>query len=435
VIALLAKDARLLLRNRALLVALLLNPLLLAGVLGAAFQAPPTRLDVAVWSADPDAAPLVAATRAYATVHPATSADDAVGRVRRGEADAALLVPPGFVADLSRLGSNATLRVVVDESDPVRASIARSAVVGGLDAYLQSIVRQKIAQVESLLNLTLHGGTQTIGGVPFTVLGLENARAELMDARTRLTDGSAEAREVDDVVGFLGFAEGFLGDSDVYLTTTAVPLDVQVSGLAHADTRLVSVALPGALVLSLFWTGALAAALLAARERETGVARRLVAAPTPRLLPPASKAIVALLAALLPAALLLALGAAALGADVRDPAATLVVLALASLAAASLGALCAALARASAAAALLAVLVLVPMLLLGGLFYPVAYMPPAAQAVASVLPLTLATDALRGAMLRGATWLELAPDLAGLAAFALAAALLAALASRGRTVP
>src|SRR5439155_9583381 len=48
----LGKDARLLLRNRALLVALLAYPFLLAIVLGAAFQSPPARLSLAVVDED-----------------------------------------------------------------------------------------------------------------------------------------------------------------------------------------------------------------------------------------------------------------------------------------------------------------------------------------------------------------------------------------------
>ena len=442
ILTLLRKDARILLRNRALLVALILYPLLLAGVLGVAFRDPPVHLDLAVFNGDAlgasieaggkklDSGSLLSSTSSFATLHIVTSEQAATAMVRRGDVDAALLVPEGFIGDLTRLGSSASLRVIVDESDPVRAGIARSAVIGGIDAFVKEIVARKIADVEVLLNLTVHGGTTQIAFVSFDVLGIEKARADLADVRAKLDPKSTEAQEVGDVISFLDFAGGVLGNSEVYLTTTAVPLEVQTSGLAHADTRLVSVALPGALILGVFWTGALSAALLAARERETGVARRLAAAHAMPLLAPASKATIALLAALVPAAFLLAIGLFFLGADVRDPALTLGVLALASLAAASLGALCASIARASAAATLLAVLALVPMLLLGGLFFPVAYMPASAQVIARALPLTMATDALRGAMLRGSALDELIASVAGLAAFMIVATVAAGLLNR-----
>ena len=79
----------------------------------------------------------------------------------------------------------------------------------------------------------------------------------------------------------------------------------------------------------------------------------------------------------------------------------------------------AALARNSGGAALIAVLALVPMLLMGGLFYPIAYMPAGARVVASILPVTLATDALRDAMLRASPLAELALPLLGLLATAI----------------
>ena len=429
-LALLAKDARLLLRNRALLVALVLYPLLLAGTLAAAFQEPPSTLDLAVFNGDEggsavelggerlDSTTLVAHASAYARVRNYPSEDAAIAAVRRGDADAALLIPTGFVERLSTLGGNATLRIVVDESDPVRAGVARSAVTGGVDAFLRMMVQRKVADVEALLNLTVTGGTTRFLFVEVDVMGIDRARAALDEVHRTLNPQSAEARKVSDVIAFLDFARGVLGNAGSILTTTALPVDTQAEGLRATQTPLSAVALPGAVVLGVFWTGALAAAILAARERETGVHRRLAAAPGARWRSSASKVIAAVLAALLPALLLLGLALAVAQAVVADWPMTLVVLLAASLAAAALGVLAAALARGSSAATLLAVLLLVPMLLLGGLFYPVAYMPPAARAVARVLPVTTATDALRGAMLRGSAWSEVALPLAGLVAFA-----------------
>lgn len=432
---LLAKDARLLLRNRAVLVALLLYPLLLAGTLAAAFQEPPATLDLAVFNGDAggqaievggerlDSATLVAYASSYARVRNVSSEAEAVAAVRRGEVDAALVIPPGFVGEMSRLGGSATLRVVVDESDPVRAGVARSAVTGGVDAFLRSVVERKVKDVEQLLDITVTGGTTRFLFLEVDVLGIDRARARLAEVRATLDDGSDEARKVDEVISFLDFARSVLRNAGSILTTTALPLDVETTGLAGSTTRLANVALPGALVLGVFWTGALAAALLVSRERETGVARRIAAAPGARLPSAASKAVAALLAALLPALALLLVAALAMGATVRAPTLALLALVLASLAAAALGALAAGLARGTSAATLIAVLLLVPMLLLGGLFYPVSYMPAFAQGVARALPVTNATDALRGAMLRGSTMKELALPLGLLMAFALVAAL------------
>ena len=428
----LVKDARLLLRNRALLVALMLYPVLLVAVLGAAFQTPPQRLDIALVNHDQGGALDVNGRRVTADAilssgnqfaHVKRVDSDAAGLrlLRNGEVDAVVIVPERFLNELATLGSNATLKLVVDESDPLHAGVARNAVQGVINAFLQEVVNEKIHAVEQLLNLTVSGGSTTVLGAQVDILGIKRAKDRLAQVLEGLSPNDPSRQKVADVIAFLDFAAGVLGNSELYLTSTALPLRVENSGLASQDTRITSVALPGAIVLGLFWTGALAAALLAARERESGAARRLAAAPGWRGWPLISKALVALLAALVPAAVALALGGAFLAATVADPALTLVVLLLGALAAGALGLLAAGLARASAGAALLAVLALLPMLLLGGLFFPVAFMPAPAQAVARLLPVTLATDALRGAMLRGNVALEIAPALFGLLAFALLA--------------
>lgn len=429
--ALLTKDARLVVRNRPLLAALLIYPFLLALVLGSAFQEPPQTLDLAVVDLDRTGqtvdvggtplgvADLLTTARDFANVRTPQTEEAGLKLLREGEVDAVLIVPAAFIADLSLLGQNATLRLVVDESDPVRAGVARSSVEGAVDAFIDAIVQKKIDDVVELLRLTAEGGETAALGIDVRILGLDGALSRLEEVRATHAPDSAEARKLQEVIGFLQFARMFLGDSERFLTTTAIPVQVRAEGLTSEPASLASIALPGALVLGVFWTGSLAAALLSARERETGAHRRLAAAPSSRAAQLASKALVALIVALVPAAIVLVLGVTLLGAIVADPLAATLALALAALAAAALGGLAAALARSTGGAALLAVLALVPMLLLGGLFYPISYMPAAAQAVARVLPVSLATDALRGAMLRDSPIGELALPLTGLLLVAL----------------
>lgn len=441
-LALVGKDARILARNRPLLVALLVYPFVLALVLGAAFQEPPSTLALVV--VDDDAGSvvevagenlttedLILAAEPFADIVRVETLDDAVGRLRRGEADAVLHIPRGFLGDLAALGTNATMRLVVDESDPIRAGVAENAVEGAVDSFIEVIIQKKIDDIGVLIETVIRGGNVQVGLLDVDLIGIDEATRRLEAVEDQLPPGSDERARVTEVIDFMFTTRLALGSADRFLTTTAIPLRVETEGLASADTSLAAIALPGAVVLGVFWTGSLAAALLVARERETGVARRLAASPAATWLQTASKTLVAVLAALVPAAALVALGVAAFGLRVGDPALAAVVLLLTSLAAAALGGLCAAIARATSGAALLAVLALLPMILLGGLFYPVAYMPAAAQAVSRLLPVTLATDALRGALLRGSSATELAFALGGLAAFTLlSAAAGAALAQR-----
>lgn len=55
--------------------------------------------------------------------------------------------------------------------------------------------------------------------------------------------------------------------------------------------------------------------------------------------------------------------------------------------------------------------------LIGGVFYPVAILPAWLQVFSLMLPLTYALRAMRGALLLGATWNQLAPDILALVLF------------------
>jgi ABC-2 type transport system permease protein len=57
--------------------------------------------------------------------------------------------------------------------------------------------------------------------------------------------------------------------------------------------------------------------------------------------------------------------------------------------------------------------------LLGGVYYPVSILPVWLQFIARLLPITYALDVARGALLDGAGWRELAPDLIALVGFCL----------------
>ena len=57
--------------------------------------------------------------------------------------------------------------------------------------------------------------------------------------------------------------------------------------------------------------------------------------------------------------------------------------------------------------------------LIGGVYYPVAILPAGLQVIAYLLPITYALRAMRGALLTGATWPQLAPDILALSLFCL----------------
>ncbi|HEY7983931.1 MAG TPA: ABC transporter permease [Ktedonobacterales bacterium] len=76
-------------------------------------------------------------------------------------------------------------------------------------------------------------------------------------------------------------------------------------------------------------------------------------------------------------------------------------------------------------------LLLVPQILLGGLFFPVATLPPVLKQIAMVLPVTYANYALKDVMLKGFGLGDIWPDLAALVAFAALMVVGAAVSLRG----
>lgn len=71
---------------------------------------------------------------------------------------------------------------------------------------------------------------------------------------------------------------------------------------------------------------------------------------------------------------------------------------------------------------------------LSGVFWPVAQLPGALQPISYILPLTYANNALRGVMLKGNSFGDIAGQLSALLAFALLMVLLSALTMRRRVV-
>jgi len=64
-------------------------------------------------------------------------------------------------------------------------------------------------------------------------------------------------------------------------------------------------------------------------------------------------------------------------------------------------------------------LVSMPVMFLSGVFFPIQTMPEVLQALAQMLPMTYAADALRGVMVKGFTLAQVMPDMIILLAFAL----------------
>jgi len=75
----------------------------------------------------------------------------------------------------------------------------------------------------------------------------------------------------------------------------------------------------------------------------------------------------------------------------------------------------------------LSMIISLPSMFLAGVFLPVETMPPALQGVTKVLPITYASDALRGVIIKGFSLSQVVPDIVFLCIFALATLVLSVL--------
>ena len=415
------KDALLVWRNRALLVTLVVYPLLVVGVLGLAFGDPEQRIPIAVVDHDADSPPVDLLGQEFSTADikaqldefaqiRETSEEEAMRLLRNGEVDAVVIFPLGFVADMVlTFTQTVELRVVLDFSDPVKAAIAENNIRGVVQRFNDQVVQEKVAFVTAGLTIAREGGR--FGDQSY--MGFERARENVRLARQNNngTMSQADQQRLQETQQFLDQVITILEQAEDIIESTARPLDVRVEHVESGILTARDIVVPAAMALSVFWTGTLATATLLVYERESQAARRLEVAPVSGLMVVGAKG--ALTLVLVAAQTFLILVAAVIGWDVRVDSVALVALVVlaSSVAAVGLGLLVASFARTTSGATLLAVLVTFPMMFLGGLFYPVSFMPAVAQAVAKALPLTYSVEGLRGAMLRDFSLADALPGL------------------------
>jgi len=279
---LLGKDALRLARSPVLLVALVVYPLLIALLLGLVVRYAGERPRVAL--VDQAGLPSVivigeqhfdlrALFENAAEVNLVRmSAGKAARQVATGQAVASLTIPRDFTMKLRRL--NESPRIVLRTS----RSALGTRVVEKMNAltYAINLELQK-AYVEANLGfvgLLKRGGTGRLGETEVTVMGLEQARAELERlALSRDPQVAAQARKLARFVGQVGRAVDQVG---AYLQATANPITL-VSRKEKGRTWLLSAQVQAyALALALAFAAVLMGAALITSEREERTLGRLV---------------------------------------------------------------------------------------------------------------------------------------------------------------
>ena len=185
----------------------------------------------------------------------------------------------------------------------------------------------------------------------------------------------------------------------------APPLITITSRSVQSDQfNYIDFLLPGILAMSLMNSGLYGVANATVSRREKGVLRRLKLTPMPLSQFIGAGIINQLIMSLMQAALLITVGRYAFGVKfVGGMVPLLITVVIGSLCFITIGFVIASFAKTAETAATLGNVIGMPMMFLGGVFFPVDNVPAWIKPVIQVLPLKYLADSLRGIMLQGQT--------------------------------
>lgn len=338
---------------------------------------------------------------------------EALADLRTGRLDAVMVLSPGFVHRLKTLEEVAVVRVVIDQSNLVKAEFAETGIRAFLSQVSERVVEEKMRAVVAGLYVLVTGGdffgTQ--------VVGLQEIGDNLRSIREAVAGRPELATLLDKGIELADTVVADIEDAAAYLRGTALPVDLEISSVVGRPLAAKDAVIPSLIVLSMLWTGVLCGAILMVLEDEEGMRVRLSLTPMGPFALVGSKLLLAGAVVFLQSVVMLFLAVVVFGAYASSLPLALLTAALASLSCIGIGLVLAAFARQVAGAVILSLLVAFPLIFLTGAVFPLSQMPGYMQALARALPPTYALDALSGVMLRGESLGEVAWKLAVLLGF------------------
>ena len=290
---LLVKDLQILRRSPLLVGVLAVYPIAIALMIGFALSSPPGKPKVAFYSEVAPGRGKISfgsqqidvsryANQLFASVQPikVNSRDDAIAKVRSGEALAALIVPsdiPDQIHDLVTTGvGSPTVELIINSRDPIERQFVDQAIKARLNDVQQAVSKQVLRVAVTDLQQVLGGGTIQFLGQDFALLGLRNSRTILQATLRALPRSSPLRVGLQQVVGFANLAIEGLGFASPVLNSIGTPLTVDQTQLAGRTTPSDSYAVAIAVIVSLMFVTMLLAAGLLALERSEHTYSRLV---------------------------------------------------------------------------------------------------------------------------------------------------------------
>jgi ABC-type transport system involved in cytochrome c biogenesis permease component len=290
---LLVKDLQILRRSPLLVGLLVVYPIALALMIGFALSSPPGKPKVAFYS---EVAPGKGrinfgsqqinissyAKQLFQSIQPIVvhSRDQAIAKVKSGEALAALIVPSDIPSEIQNLVTNGvgnpTVELILNSKDPIERQFVDQAIKSRLNDVEQAVSKQVLRVAITDLQQVLNGGTINILGQNVNLLGLRNSRTIVQGAIGSLPPNSPVRAALRQVVGFAGLAIHGLGFASPVLGSIGTPLTVDQTELAGKTTPTDSYAAAIAVIVSLMFVTVLLAAGMLALERSENAYSRLV---------------------------------------------------------------------------------------------------------------------------------------------------------------
>ena len=290
---LLIKDLQILKRSPLLVALLVVYPVVIALMIGFALSSPPGKPTVALYDAVPTGSGALSignqkiniahyANQLFESINPirVNSRDEAIAKVRSGQAQAALIIPADIVGQINGLITQGvgspTVELILNSRDPLERQFAQQAIAARATQVEQAVSKQVLRVAVNDLQQVLNGGKLEFLGQNVPLLGLHNARAIVQGTIASLPADSPLKPALKQVVNFADLAIGGLGFASPVLSSIGSPLTIKQTELAGKTTPTDTYAAAIAVIVSLMFVGVLLAAGLLALERSENAYSRLV---------------------------------------------------------------------------------------------------------------------------------------------------------------
>jgi ABC-2 type transport system permease protein len=290
---LLVKDLQILKRSPLLVALLVVYPVVIALMIGFALSSPPGKPTVALYDAVPTGRGAVSfgnqkinighyANQLFESITPirVSSREQAIAKVKDGQAQAALIIPADIVGQINTLITQGvghpTVELILNSRDPLERQFAQQAIAARASQVQEAVSKQVLRVAVSDLRQLLNGGTLEFLGQKVPLLGLHNARAIVQGAITGLPANSPLRPALRQVVDFADFAIAGFNFATPVLGSIGSPLTIRQTELAGKTTPTASYAAAIAVIVSLMFVAVLLAAGLLALERSENAYARLV---------------------------------------------------------------------------------------------------------------------------------------------------------------